>query len=76
MWRDEVDFLTADKLFSTSYYHVFLARYAQITKNNKFAISLQYLKKEASDAVDFLHANKHEIFFSFSWRWSSISKVS
>ena len=41
---------------------MFLARYAQITKNNKFAISLQYLKKEASDAVDFLHANKHEIF--------------
>ena len=41
---------------------MFLARYAQITKNNKFAIFLQYLKKEASDAVDFLHTNKHEIF--------------
>ena len=37
-----------------------VARHAQITKNNKFAISLQYLKKELSDEVDFLHADKHE----------------
>ena len=27
---------------------------------NKFAISLQYLKKEVIDEVDFLHADKHE----------------
>ena len=38
-----------------------MARHAQITQNNKFAISLQYLKKELSDEVDFLHADKHEI---------------
>ena len=25
-----------------------------------FAISLQYLQKEVSDEVDFLHADKHE----------------
>ena len=37
-----------------------VARHAQITQNNKFAISLQYLKKEVSDKVEFLHANKHE----------------
>ena len=37
-----------------------VARHAQITQNNKFAISLQYLKKEVSDEVDFLHADKHE----------------
>ena len=37
-----------------------MARHAQITQNNKFAISLQYLKKELSDEVDFLHAGKHE----------------
>ena len=37
-----------------------VARHAQITQNNKFAISLQYLKKELSDEVDFLHADKHE----------------
>ena len=37
-----------------------VARHAQITQNNKFAIFLQYLKKELSDDVDFLHADKHE----------------
>ena len=39
-----------------------MARHAQITQNNKFAISLQYLKKEARDKVDFLHVDKHEGF--------------
>ena len=29
-------------------------------KKTIFAISLQYLKKEVSDEVDFLHAEKHE----------------
>ena len=37
-----------------------VARYVQITLNNKFAISLQYLKEEVSDTVGFLHADKHE----------------
>ena len=37
-----------------------MSRHAQVTKNNTFAISLQYLKKEVSDEVDFLHADKHE----------------
>ena len=37
-----------------------MARHAHITQNNKFAISLQDLKKEVSDAVDFLHIDKHE----------------
>ena len=32
---------------------VCVARHAQITQNNKFAISLQYLKKESSDDIDF-----------------------
>ena len=39
-----------------------MTRDVQTTQNNKFAISLQYLKKEVSDEVDFLHANKHESF--------------
>ena len=38
------------------------ARHAQITQNNKFAISLQYLKKEVSGEVDFSYADKHESF--------------
>ena len=33
---------------------------AQITQNNMFAISLQYLRKEVIDEVDFLHADKHK----------------
>ena len=31
-----------------------MARPAEITKNNKFEKSLQYLKKEMRDEVDFL----------------------
>ena len=56
-----------------------MARHAQITQNNKFAISLQYLKKELSDEVDFLHADKHESLLQIDTMilmgWSSISKV-
>ena len=37
-----------------------VARHAQITQNRKFAISLQYLKREVNDEVDFLHAGKQE----------------
>ena len=32
-----------------------VVRHAQITQNNKFAISLQYLKNEVSVEVDFVH---------------------
>ena len=50
-----------------------MTRHAQTTQNNKFAISLQYLKKEVniketynnfglSDEVDILHADEHESF--------------
>ena len=37
-----------------------MTRHAQITQNNNFAISLQYLQKELSDEVHFLHLDKHE----------------
>ena len=36
-----------------------MARRAQFTQNKKFAISLQYLKKEVNEQADFLHAYKH-----------------
>ena len=39
-----------------------VASHPHITQNNNFAISLQYLKKEVSDEVDFLYADKHESF--------------
>ena len=37
---------------------------------HKFAISLQYLKKEVSNEADFLHADKHEslkLVLYFRW---------
>ena len=37
-----------------------VAKPAQITQNNKFAIPLQYLKRDVSDEVYFLHADNHE----------------
>ena len=37
-----------------------LASHAQISQNNKFAIFLQYFKKEVNDKVDFLHADRNE----------------
>ena len=39
-----------------------MARHAQITQNNKFSISLQYLKKEVSDEVDIFHVDKNESY--------------
>ena len=37
-----------------------MVRHAQITENNKFAMALQYLKKEVRYEVDFFHADKHK----------------
>ena len=37
-----------------------MSRHVQITQNNRFAISLQYLKKEVRNEADLLHADKHE----------------
>ena len=42
-----------------------MARHAQITQDNKLAISLQYRTKEVSDEVDILHAEEHEGFLHF-----------
>ena len=39
-----------------------MARHAQIIQNNKFSISVQYLKKEVSDEVDFLYVDMYESF--------------
>ena len=37
---------------------ILFLKHAQSTKNNNFAVSLQYLKKVVSDEVDFLHVDK------------------
>ena len=36
------------------------------TPSNKFAISLQYLKKEVWNGVHFLHADKHQNFYKLA----------
>ena len=38
-------------------------KHFQHTQSNKFAISLQYLKKEVRNGVHFLHADKHQSFY-------------
>ena len=62
--KDEVDFLPADKrqkfLQIDTIIFLCVARHAQVIQNVKFVISLQYLKKEVSNEVDFLHADKRE----------------
>ena len=65
-----------------------VGRNTQITQNNKFAISLQYHVKEASDEIDFLDVDKYESFLQVDFNtflvsicykvilsWSSIQKV-
>ena len=42
---------------------VCVSRHAQSTQSNKFATSLQYLKKTLKDGVDFLPADKHQRLF-------------
>ena len=39
---------------------------SQSTQSNKFAISLQYLKKEVGNGVYFLHTDKHQSFLKFA----------
>ena len=41
---------------------VCVSRLAQGTKNNKFAMSLQYLKENGKSEVGFLLADKHQRF--------------
>ena len=60
---DEVDLLPTDKrqrFLQIAIIILCVAKHSQITQNNKFVISLQYLQKEVSDEVDFLHADNHE----------------
>ena len=37
-----------------------VARHAHITQNNKITVSLQYIKKEVNDEINFLFVNNHE----------------
>ena len=48
-----------------------MIKYSQNTRRNKFAISLQYLKKEVRNRVHFLHADKHQSFYKFTLSFSA-----
>ena len=41
---------------------MWMFKYSQSSQNSKCAMSLQYLKKDVRDEVDFLHADKHQNF--------------
>ena len=43
-----------------------MIKHSQSTQSNKFAISLQYLKKEVRNGVHFLHADKHQSFYKLA----------
>ena len=52
-----------------------MARHAQITKNNKSAISLQYLKNEVSDKVDFCMQIRMKVSYELRlWFWWAFPK--
>ena len=62
----EVDFFSADKhetfLKLIVSFWMCIVMHAQSTKKNKFTISLKYLKKNMTNEVDFLPANKRQRF--------------
>ena len=41
---------------------VWVVRHSESTQNNKFAISLLYLKENVQDEVDFLHEDNRQRF--------------
>ena len=59
---------------------VVIARYALSSQNNKFAISLKYLKKKGRDEVDFLHLYKYQSFLQvdtmhFGWHVPKVPNI-
>ena len=61
-----VDFLHVDKHESLLQIDTMIlmemVKHSQSYQKSKFAMSLQYLKKEVRDEIDFLHADKHHNF--------------
>ena len=57
------------------WFFMWMVRYLkfQSSLNSKFAMALQYLKKEVTDKVDFLHADKHRSFLQNNFKTSGIS---
>ena len=54
-----------------------MIKHSQNSQNRKFAMSLQYLKKEVGDEVDFLHEDKHQSFLQVDFNlWTSKFRTS
>ena len=49
------------------WYLMWMVKYSQSSQNSKFAMSLQYLKKEFRDELDFLLADKHQSFLQVNF---------
>ena len=47
-----------------------MIKHSQSTQSNKFAISLQYFKKEVRNGVHFLHADKYQSFCKLALSFS------
>ena len=50
-------------------------KHSQITQSNKFAISLQYIKKQLSNGGRFWHENKRQRLYLIWWKWPDIIKI-
>ena len=49
-----------------------IVKHSQSSQNSKFAMSLQYLKKEVGGEIGFLHAEKHQSFLQVDFDfWAS-----
>ena len=68
---DAVDFFHADKheivLQIDTIILMKMIKYFQSSQNSKFAVSLQYLKKELRDEGDFLNEDKHQSFLQLDF---------
>ena len=47
-----------------------IIKHSQFTQSNKFAISIQHLKKEVRNRVRILHADKHQGFYKVALLFS------
>ena len=52
-----------------------MVKYHQSFQSSKFAMSLQYLKKEVRDEVDSLHADKHQSFLQVDFNTLEVKVV-
>ena len=45
-----------------------MVKHSRSPQKNKFAMSLQYPKKQVRDDIDFLHADKHQSFLQVDFK--------